>query len=179
MAGDYYTGFVADHYDLLVPEDETRSYGLFRSVIESDGQPALELACGTGRPLLTFVADGLEVEGLDSSPDMLRRCAAKASDLRLSVRLHEQRMESFEIDRASRTIYCTSSSFQLLQDDEAVRRALSTIGRHLFLLHWHTQDQFAGVLAGAGYVDIQALRGNGKASQATDRLFVFSARIPT
>ena len=251
----YYTGFVADHYDLLVPEDETRSYRLFRSVIEGDGQPALELACGTGRPLLTFAAEGLEVEGLDSSPDMLRRCAAKASELRLSVTLHEQRMESFAIDRAFRTIYCTSSSFQLLHDDDAVRRALSTIARHLapggsllvalhlpgdfseqstpewrvarearrpvdgatvrclaklldvdfegrtyatmfryqliedgsvshqedrrFLLHWHTQDQFEGLLAGAGFVDIQALRGNGKASQANDRLFVFSAHTPT
>ena len=60
---EFYTGFIADHYDLLVPEDETRMHGLFRSFIEQDGQPALELACGTGRPLLGFVADGLDVEG--------------------------------------------------------------------------------------------------------------------
>jgi SAM-dependent methyltransferase len=249
---EYYTGFVAEHYDLLVPEDETKSHGLFRSVIERDGQPALELACGTGRPLLTFVAEGLDVEGLDSSPDMLGRCLAKAASLGLSVKLHQQRMESFEIDRVFRTIYCTSSSFMLLDDDEVARRALSTIRRHLepggtllvalhlpgdfsamstlewrlarearrpedgatvrclsklldvnherrtyetsfryqliadasisyqedrrFLLHWHTQEQFAALLAGAGFVEIETFRGNGQRSEPGDRVFIFSAR---
>lgn len=249
---EFYTGFVAEHYDLLVPEDETKSHRLFRSFIERDGQPALELACGTGRPLLSFVAEGLDVEGLDSSSDMLARCRAKAAGLGLPVRLHEQRMESFAIDRAFRTIYCASSSFMLLADDHAVERALAASRRHLepggrlvialhlpadfsemsmsewrvareaqrredgatvrclsklldvnlelrtyrtllryqsirdgsicheqdrvFLLHWHTQEQFARLLAQAGYVDIRSLRASGKTSDPSDRLFTFSAR---
>jgi SAM-dependent methyltransferase len=249
--GEFYTGFVAEHYDLLVPEDETRTYALFRSFVEDHGQPALELACGTGRPLLDFAAAGLDVEGLDSSPDMLARCRAKAAALGLGVRLHQQRMESFTIDRAFRTIYCTSSSFMLLPDDDAAARALAAVHRHLepggrfvaalhlpgdfadgsrsqwrvarearrpedgatirclsqplevsaekrtyetllryqsiagdtlaheedrvFLLHWHTQEQFAKLLVSAGFVDVQALRGNGKASEPSDRLFTFVA----
>ena len=151
MAPDeYYTGFVAEYYDLLVPEDEAKSYGFFRSVVEQQGQPALELACGTGRPLLSFVAAGLDVEGLDSSSDMLDRCRGKASELGVSVALHQQRMESFEIPRAFRTIYCVSSSFMLLPSDGAAGSALASIHRHLqpggrLLLALHLPGDFSEV----------------------------------
>jgi SAM-dependent methyltransferase len=196
------------------------------------------------------LAEGLDVEGLDSSADMLGRCRAKASELGLPVALHQQRMESFAIDRVFRTIYCVSSSFMLLGDDDAARRALATIHGHLepggrllvalhlpdlsdssgaewrvareavrpldgsivrcwskvlgvddearryeslfryeliaqgrvshqeertFLLHWYTRERFAEMLAAAGFIDVTLVRGNGKPSQPSDRVFIVSA----
>jgi ubiquinone/menaquinone biosynthesis C-methylase UbiE len=67
----FYTGFVAECYDLLIPDDEAGSYRFFQQAIEAKGEPALELGCGTGRPLLGYLEAGLDVEGLDSSADML------------------------------------------------------------------------------------------------------------
>jgi SAM-dependent methyltransferase len=38
------------------------------------GQPALDVACGTGRLLLPYVRAGLDVDGCDISEDMLALC---------------------------------------------------------------------------------------------------------
>ena len=34
----------------------------------------LDVACGTGRLLIPYVADGLDVDGCDVSPDMIALC---------------------------------------------------------------------------------------------------------
>jgi SAM-dependent methyltransferase len=172
---EFYTGVVAEHYDLLVPEDETRSHPFFRSALEQDGQPALELACGTGRPLLSFVAAGLDVEGLDSSSDMLDRCRAKAASAGLEVVLHHQRMESFAIERRFRTIYCASSSFTLLEDDETARRSLAAIHRHLepngrILLALHLPGDFATMSRTEWRVAREAQRGDGATVRCLSKL---------
>ena len=41
----------------------------FRRYAEA-GQPALDLACGTGRLLIPYLRDGLDVDGCDVSADM-------------------------------------------------------------------------------------------------------------
>ena len=97
----FYTGFVADHYDLLVPEDEGGSYVFFENAIREAGGPALELACGTGRPILAFRSKGLDVEGIDSSADMLERCRRKAREMGVEVALHEQRMDEAAMEMAN------------------------------------------------------------------------------
>src|SRR4051794_24900290 len=71
-ASQFYTGIVAEIYAPLrsrVPDPEP--YARF---IAASGEPALELGCGTGDPLLDLRARGLDVEGLDASADMLARC---------------------------------------------------------------------------------------------------------
>ena len=52
----------------------------FRSYIAA-GQPALDVACGSGRLLVPWVADGLDVDGVDASADMISACrdAARAA----------------------------------------------------------------------------------------------------
>ena len=45
----------------------------FRSYVES-GQPALDVGCGSGRLLVPWVADGLDVDGVDASADMIEAC---------------------------------------------------------------------------------------------------------
>ncbi len=64
-------------YDLLFEgyEDDVPFYlGLARAA----GGPVLDLACGTGRTLLRLLADGLDAEGLDLEPRMLRELQRKA-----------------------------------------------------------------------------------------------------
>lgn len=126
---DFYTGLVAQLYGPLrsaVPDPEP--YARF---VSHSGEPALELGCGSGDPLLDLVARGLDVEGLDSSEDMLGQCRAAAQDRGLHVVLHHQRMEHMDLERRYRSIYIAGPSFNLLPDDDLAHGALQRIGAHL------------------------------------------------
>ncbi len=126
----FYTGVVAQLYGALRgtgPFDPT-PYARF---IERSGQPALELGCGEGDPLLDLLAMGLDVEGLDSSPDMLARCRVAAATRGLDPVLHEQPIESMQIDRLFSSIFLAGPTFNLLPDDATALRALERIRMHL------------------------------------------------
>ena len=76
----------------------------FQQFIEGDGQPALDVACGTGRLLLPYLRAGLDVDGCDISPDMLARCRDHAAREGLAPRLYAQAMHELALPRTYRTI---------------------------------------------------------------------------
>lgn len=125
----FYTGLVADLYDPLAAERaRAEDYLPF---LERSGTPALELACGTGRPLLELAALGYDVDGLDASPDMLARCGAAARQRGLRVNLYQARMQDFALPRRYRLIFLAGASFTLLTSDAEARRALGCMRAHL------------------------------------------------
>jgi SAM-dependent methyltransferase len=128
-ASEFYTGLVAEMYDSLV--SYRASVGFYAKQIREAGEPALELGCGTGHPLLDLVGQGLHVEGLDSSRDMLARCEANAQARGLRVRLHHQEMESFTLRTRYRIIFLAGASFMLLPEVGAAERTLQRIYDHL------------------------------------------------
>lgn len=126
---DFYTGLVAELYAPLrahVPDPEP-----YAELLRARGGPALELGCGDGDPLLELRRRGLEVEGVDSSADMLERCRLAAGREGLSVVLHHQRMEDLALESRYRTIFLAGPTFTLLPDDDTARRALAAIRHHL------------------------------------------------
>jgi SAM-dependent methyltransferase len=76
----------------------------FQQFIETNGQPALDVACGAGRLLLPYLRAGLDVDGCDISPDMLDRCRDQAAREGLSPRLYVQAMHELDLPRKYRTI---------------------------------------------------------------------------
>jgi SAM-dependent methyltransferase len=76
----------------------------FRRYVEA-GQPALDLACGTGRLLLPYLRAGLDVDGTDVSPDMLALCREAAERDGLSPNLYAQPKHELELPRRYRTIF--------------------------------------------------------------------------
>ncbi|MEJ7791117.1 MAG: class I SAM-dependent methyltransferase [Gaiellaceae bacterium] len=96
----------------------------FRRFVEA-GQPALDVACGTGRLLLPYLRAGLDVDGCDVSPDMLARCREAAAREGLSPKLYEQAMHELDLRRRYRTVF-VCGGFGLgssrAQDLEALRR---------------------------------------------------------
>lgn len=129
-APQFYTGLVSRLYGPLRAHsyEDPEPYVGF---IARAGQPALELGCGDGTPLLQLREHGLDVEGLDSSADMLERCYVAADARGLEVTLHHQSMVSMELPRTYRAIFLAGPTFNLLRDDEAALRALLRIRDHL------------------------------------------------
>jgi SAM-dependent methyltransferase len=76
----------------------------FRRYVEA-GQPALDVACGTGRLLVPFVEAGLDVDGVDVSADMLAHCAAAAARIDRHPTLFCQPIHELQTPRRYRTVY--------------------------------------------------------------------------
>lgn len=130
---DYeYRGLIASSWDLLRGDTSNWSdRAFYRDVIRESGQPVLDVGCGTGRLLLDYLADGIDIDGVDNSPEMLALCREKAEELGLHPTLYQQSMESLDIPRTYRTIIVPSSSFQLLTDLNAAAEAMRRFFHHL------------------------------------------------
>ena len=129
-----YRGMIAKAWDLLRGDtSEWPDRAFYRAIIEREGGPALDVGCGTGRLLLDYLSAGLDVDGVDVSPEMLALCREKAAAIGLAPTLYEQAMETLDLPRRYRVIFVPSSSIQLLTDErdaaEAMRRFLRTWSR--------------------------------------------------
>jgi SAM-dependent methyltransferase len=125
----FYTGLVAHAYAPL--RGAVASAEVYERFVRKWGEPALEIGCGHGEPLLDLVAAGLNVTGLDSSADMLALCRATALARCLDVTLLCQRMESLATDERFSSIYFAGPTFQLVIDPDAATTALARIALHL------------------------------------------------
>ena len=77
----------------------------FQKLIETVGQPALDLGCGSGRLLLPMLRASLDVDGADYSKDMLAQCRQRAQAEGLSPLLYAQPMHELDLPRRYQTIY--------------------------------------------------------------------------
>jgi SAM-dependent methyltransferase len=102
----------------------------FRRFIERDGQPALDVACGTGRLLLPFLHAGLDVDGCDLSEDMIALCRERAEREGLSPTLFVQPMHELDPPRSYRTIV-VCGGFALGSDRAQDLQALERFREHL------------------------------------------------
>jgi SAM-dependent methyltransferase len=128
-AADFYTGLVAELYAPL--RSGTSDPSGYVEFVREHGEPALELGCGDGDPILDLRASGLDVDGVDSSADMLARCATRAAERGLTVTTFCQRMESLDLPRRYASVYVAGGTFTVLPDDDAGLRALQSISAHL------------------------------------------------
>ena len=130
--GYEYRGLMAQAWDLLRGDTSTwPDRAFYRDVIISSGQPALDVGCGTGRLLLDFLAQGIDIDGVDNSPEMLALCGEKAQRLGLRPILFQQAMETLALPRRYRTIIVPSSSFQLVTDPVLAAQAMDRFFAHL------------------------------------------------
>ena len=128
-AADFYTGIVAEIYAPL--RSTGTAWEPYAAFVDASGQPALELGCGDGEPILELRRRGYDVDGVDSSADMLDRCLAAASRDGLVVQVHHQRMEFLNLQRRYRSVFLAGPTLTLLPDDDTVLAALKGIRGHL------------------------------------------------
>ncbi|HET6595879.1 MAG TPA: class I SAM-dependent methyltransferase [Anaerolineales bacterium] len=110
-----YYGMMAEFWDLFRGDTSTWDDRFFYlDVVKKYGQPVLDVGCGTGRILLDFMQQGIDIDGVDNSPDMLRLLKQKAETLGLKPTVYQQEMDKLDLPRKYQTILVPSSSFQLL-----------------------------------------------------------------
>jgi len=126
-----YRGLAAECYDLWFGDEPFWDQACFYDRIRQNGGVALEIACGTGRLLLPFLRDGLVVEGLDASEEMLSICRTKAAHVGVTPTLYQQHMQDVELASRYRTIFIPACSFQILAERSEAFEALRRFHRHL------------------------------------------------
>jgi SAM-dependent methyltransferase len=127
-----YVGLVAEAWDAL--RGDTSGWDdrqFFLELIRERGEPVLDVGCGTGRLLLDYLGLGIDIDGVDSSAQMLALCQSKAERLGLTPNVYLQSMSELDLPRRYRTIIVPSSSFQLLLKRDEAGRALEAFHRHL------------------------------------------------
>ena len=141
-----YRGMIAESWDLLRGDtSQWPDRRFYRDRIAESGQPVLDVGCGTGRLLLDYLADGLDIDGVDNSPEMLALCMDKAAAQGLIPTLYQGLMETLDLPRRYRTIIVPSSSFQLVTNRDAACETMRRFRDHLepggslvmpFMLPW-------------------------------------------
>jgi SAM-dependent methyltransferase len=73
---DYeYTGLLAATWDLFRGDtSDWPDRAFYKSVIAESGQPALDVGCATGRLILDYLSDGIDIDGVDVSPVIFGIC---------------------------------------------------------------------------------------------------------
>jgi len=130
---DYeYRGLIAGHWGLLRGDTSTwEDRFFFLDVVRESGPPALDVGCGTGRLLLDFLEQGIDIDGVDNSPEMIALLREKAARMDLQPTVYMQQMEELDLPRRYQTIIVPSSSFQLLTHLDKAREAMRRFYRHL------------------------------------------------
>ena len=108
---------------------DTPELELFQPLLDA-GQPALDLACGTGRLLVPLVRAGIDVDGCDVSADMVEQCRERLTRESLETNLYAQPMHALDLPRRYRTIL-VCGGFGLGGRREQHAEALRRIHDHL------------------------------------------------
>ncbi|MEO8105733.1 MAG: class I SAM-dependent methyltransferase [Actinomycetes bacterium] len=118
----WHHGLVARWWSLF--RDSGPEIAYFRRFVEA-GQPALDVACGSGRLLVPYVESGLDVDGCDISPDMLALCHHAVESVGARANLYCQAMHELDLPRRYRTIVVCGGlglASTREQDQEALRQ---------------------------------------------------------
>ncbi len=118
----WHHGLVARWWSLFRTTGPEIEY--FRQFVEA-GQPALDVACGAGRLLVPYVEAGMDVDGCDASPDMVRLCQEAAGAVGASPTVSCQAMHELDLPRRYATIFVCGGlglGSTREQDQEALRR---------------------------------------------------------
>lgn len=145
-----YFGLMVQYWDLL--RGDTSRWAdrfMWLDIIQKYGQPVLDVGCSSGRLILDFLSQGIDVDGVDISPEMIALCESNAKKKNLSPKLYTQSMTDLDLPRKYKTILVPSSSIQLLLKEGQPQQAMKRFFDHLesggvlaspFMVLWQEGD---------------------------------------
>ena len=120
----------ADLYDLLF-QHYAADLPFYLDAARAAGGPVLDIACGTGRVLFAALDAGIDVDGIDLSPEMLERLQANARARGVEARVQLADMRRFHMPRRYACVMIPFNAFahNLTAEDQVA--ALSCCYSHL------------------------------------------------
>src|SRR5215207_9884863 len=103
----------------------------YRRQISRYGQPVLELACGTGRLTIPLAEGGVEIVGLDISPQMLELAERKALECGAHLTLVRGDARTFNLGRSFRLIFIPAQSLSHLHKRGEIEACFTRVRQHL------------------------------------------------
>jgi len=144
-----YYGLMVRYWDLLRGDTSTWEDRFFYlNVIKKYGGPVLDIGCGAGRLILDFLSQGIDIDGIDNSPEMISLCKQNAERKGLKPNLYVQSMTELQLPRKYKSILVPSSSMQLLLEPSLPLQAMQ---------RFYEQLESGGALA----IPFMALWGEG------------------
>jgi ubiquinone/menaquinone biosynthesis C-methylase UbiE len=138
--------FYAQTYDRSVPDwpGEIDFYQEMAAEVKLRNGNVLEIACGTGRVAIRLAGIGVNIVGLDLSPQMLEVAREKSQGLE-NIRWVHGDMRSFELDESFDLALIPGHAFQNLTTPQDQVACLECIKRHLhpggrLIVHLDHQD---------------------------------------
>lgn len=126
-----YGNLCTEVYELSKPYPPTAAYEFYREYVKLVNGLVLEPMCGTGRFLLPYLEEGLNVHGFDSSAEMLSKLYAKAKMKNLKPNVWHGFIENLDVQYRYELIFIPSGSFCLMTNMEQAKAALATLYEHL------------------------------------------------
>ncbi|WP_101842453.1 bifunctional 2-polyprenyl-6-hydroxyphenol methylase/3-demethylubiquinol 3-O-methyltransferase UbiG [Halobacillus sp. Marseille-P3879] len=128
----YYRSLSSEVYDM----DKTvgHSFGdveFYIDRLQTVKGKILEPGAGTGRVLIPLLEKGMDVDGFDTSSDMLEICRKNCEKRHLAPTLFEADMESFSVDTEYEAIIIPTGTFLLIHERKASIQALQNFYKHL------------------------------------------------
>lgn len=93
--------------------------------------PILEAGVGSGRMLIPLLQDGFNVEGLDTSADMLAQCRKNLEHYQLQSTLYQDDLSSFQLNKQFDGIIVPTATFCLIETEELAYQVLTNFFTHL------------------------------------------------
>lgn len=127
-----YRNLCTEVYELTKPiGQEYADVAYFTRHLSEIGGRILEGMVGTGRLLIPLLEAGLNVEGIDTSPDMLAACKQNCASRGFNPMLYQGTIENLNVPGKFSAIVVTLGSFMLLGNRAAAIAALQSFARHL------------------------------------------------
>jgi SAM-dependent methyltransferase len=131
MRLESYGNLCTQFYDISKPEPSPEAFDYYLKLCKSAGGLVLEPMCGSGRFLIPLMENGIDIEGTDASPEMLKACRETAAKKGLKPVLYQQFLEETALPKRYLLIFIAAGSFVLVTDIEAARTSLRKIYGHL------------------------------------------------
>ena len=128
---DIYGKLCTEFYDLSKPEAPADALEFYMRHMDGSSGPVLEPMCGSGRFLIPLLEKGIDIDGVDASPHMLRACHDHCEKKGLHPKLYQQLLQDLELPRQYAYIFIPAGSFGLLTSPEDAIDGLRRLYRHL------------------------------------------------
>lgn len=119
----------SDWYDVILGKDEYKKNAKFvsRQLKHFGVKTVLEVACGSGLYLFPLKKAGFDIEGFDISKEMLDMARKRSR----AIKLYQQNMTKFKINKKYDAILILNSGLSLLPNHQLIDKTIKQCQKHL------------------------------------------------